>query len=305
LILKPPKLEKGQTVGIVSPASPMKPDRLSRGIKYIEKCGYKVKLGSHVRDVYGYLAGSDKDRAGEIDKMFIDKEVHAVFCTRGGYGTPRLLELINFETLKSHPKVFVGFSDITALQLAIFQATQLVTFSGPMPAVEMGRGIDAFTEQHFWNMIASSGPIQALSGLRCIKPGVTSGRLLGGNLSMICSLIGTPYLPDFQDTILFLEDVGEELYRIDRKLMQLKLAGILQKVRGILIGQFTICEPKSVNPSLSLEQILHDIFFDLNIPIAEGLKYGHIDVKYTLPLGAEVYLDAKEGYLQINDSPVT
>ena len=121
---------------------------------------------------------------------------------------------------------------------------------------------------------------------------------------MICSLIGTPYLPDFQDAILFMEDVCEDIYRIDRKLMQLKLAGILQKVRGILIGQFTSCECKSRNPSLTLEQMLHDMFFDLNIPIVEGLKYGHIDVKYTLPLGVEVYLDAKEGYLQINDSPV-
>ena len=139
MIIKPPKLEKGQTVGIVSPASPMKPDRLSRGIKYIEKCGYKVKLCSHVRDVYGYLAGSDKDRAGEIDKMFIDKEVHAVFCTRGGYGTTRLLGLINFETLKRHPKIFVEFSDITAIKLAIFRAHLLVTFSGTMPAVKIAR----------------------------------------------------------------------------------------------------------------------------------------------------------------------
>ena len=304
MILKPPKLEKGQTVGIVSPASPMNPERLTMGIKYIEKFGYKVKLGSHVRDVYGYLAGSDEDRADEVNEMFIDPEVHAVFCTRGGYGTPRLLDLINYETLKNHPKVFVGFSDITALQLAIFKETQLVTFSGPMPAVEMGKGIDAFTEQHFWNMITSSEPTQNLSELSCIKPGATEGRLLGGNLSMICSLIGTRYLPDFQDAILFLEDVGEEPYRIDRKLMQLKLAGILKKVRGILIGQFTGGEPKSGNPSLSFEQILHDILFDLNIPIAGGLKYGHIDVKYTLPLGVEVYLDAKEGYLQINDSAV-
>ncbi len=283
MILKPRKLEYGETIGVVAPASPMNPELLAKGIEYLEKCGYNLKVSSHVSDVYGYLAGSERDRADDIHEMFKDPEVRAIFCARGGYGTPRLLDL---------------------LQLAVFKKTLLVTFSGPMVAVEMGKGIDAFTAQHFWSMITASEPVQKFSGLNCIKPGVAEGKLLGGNLSMICSLIGSAYLPDFQNVILFLEDVGEEPYQIDRKLMQLKLAGILEKVSGVIFGKFAGCEPKSENPSLSIEQILHDVLFDLEVPVAGELRYGHVDVKYTLPLGVNGYLDAKEGYLQIKDSPV-
>ncbi len=304
MILKPRKLEYGETIGVVAPASPMNPELLAKGIEYLEKCGYNLKVSSHVSDVYGYLAGSERDRADDIHEMFKDPEVRAIFCARGGYGTPRLLDLLDYELIQSHPKIFVGFSDITALQLAVFKKTQLVTFSGPMVAVEMGKGIDAFTAQHFWNMISASEPAQKFSGLNCLTPGVAEGKLLGGNLSMICSLIGSAYLPDFQNVILFLEDVGEEPYQIDRKLMQLKLAGILEKVSGVIFGKFAGCEPKSENPSLSIEQILHDVLFDLEVPVAGELRYGHVDVKYTLPLGVNGYLDAKEGYLQIKDSPV-
>lgn len=304
MTLKPRKLESGETIGVVAPASPMKPDLLAKGIQYLEKCGYKLKIGSHVNDVYGYMAGSERDRANDIHEMFKDTEVQAIFCTRGGYGTPRILDLLDYKIIQSHPKIFVGFSDITAFQLAVFKKTQLVTFSGPMVAVEMGKGINPFTAQYFWNMITVSEPVQKFSGLHCIKPGVAEGRLLGGNLSMICSLIGSPYLPDFQNAILFLEDVGEEPYRIDRKLMQLKLAGILENVNGIVFGQFEGCEPRAGNQSLSIEQVLDDILFDLEVPMAGDLKYGHIEVKYTIPLGVDVCLDANEGYLQIKDSPV-
>ena len=304
MILKPRKLESGETIGVVAPASPMKPDLLAKGIQYLEKCGYKLKIGSHVNDVYGYMAGSERDRVNDIHEMFKDTEVQAIFCTRGGYGTPRILDLLDYKIIQSHPKIFVGFSDITALQLAVFKKTQLVTFSGPMVAVEMGKGINPFTAQYFWNMITVSEPVKKFSGLHCIKLGVAKGRLLGGNLSMICSLIGSPYLPDFQNAILFLEDVGEEPYRIDRKLMQLKLAGILENVNGIVFGQFEGCEPRAGNQSLSIEQVVHDILFDLEVPMADELKYGHVEVKYTIPLGVDVCLDANEGYLQIKDSPV-
>lgn len=304
MILKPPKIEKGRTIGIVGPASPMKPSRLTKGIEYIEKCGYRVKTGQHVYDVHGYLGGSDKGRAGDINQMFSDSEIQGIFCTRGGYGTPRIVELIDYEAVKKNPKVFVGFSDITALQLALFRKIQLVTFSGPMAAVEMGKGIDPFTESNFWNVVTTAGSVQKIETLNCLKPGTVEGRLLGGTLSMICALIGTPYLPDFQNAILFLEDVGEEPYRIDRKLMQLKLAGILAQVNGIVFGKFEGCDSKSQDPSLTVDQVIDDVLADLDVPAVTGLRYGHVDVKHTLPIGVNAYLNANEGYLDILEPPV-
>lgn len=307
MIIKPARLEKGQTIGIVGPASPMIQERLTKGIEYVKQKGYKVKTGKHVNKVYGYLAGNDSERAEDINEMFSDPDVHAVFCTRGGYGTPRIIEKINYDLIKSNPKIFVGFSDITALQLALFAKTEIVTFSGPMVAVEMAKGIDKFTESNFWRMLTRPERRDFSDGIEsfeCLKEGCSEGRFLGGCLALICSLVGSKYLPDFNDAILFIEDVGEEPYQIDRRLMQLKLSGVLSKINGMVLGQLDDCFTDKPEPSLSLEQIIEDITADLDIPILAGLPYGHVDVKHTIPIGARVRLDASNKKLTMIEAVV-
>lgn len=306
--IKPPKLRTGDTIGVVGPASPPIKERLDKGIQYLQQLGYRVKLGQHIDDTYGYLAGQDADRVQDINRMFRDPEVNAIFCTRGGYGTPRLLEQIDYDAITRHPKILVGYSDLTALQLAIFHHTQVITFSGPMVAVEMGKGISSFTERHFWEILTSEEKKIIFSGengpLRCLKNGKSEGRLLGGCLSMICSIIGTPFLPNFEDAVLFVEDVGEEPYRIDRNFMQLKLAGILDRLNGIVFGKFEDCQPSSDTPSLTLEQVIEHVIGDLEIPVMADLPYGHVDIKYTLPVGAKVRLDTEVGGLEMIDAVV-
>lgn len=286
----------------------MIPHRLKKGIAYLESLGYKVKLGSYVVNTYGYLAGKDAQRAEDFNRMFYDNEVDVVFCTRGGYGSPRLLSKIDYHRIKQNPKIFVGYSDITALQLALFAKTGLVTFSGPMVAVEMAKGIDSFTEKHFWELLTGVPTAFRFSHqdkpLQCFKKGQTKGRLLGGCLSLICSLLGTPFLPDFQDAILFLEDVGEEPYQIDRNLSQLRLAGVLNQINGLVVGTFEKGPSENENPSLTLDQVLGDMVGDLDIPVATGLPYGHIDVKCTIPIGVDAFLNADDGYLEILATPV-
>lgn len=309
MILKPKKLEKGDTIGIVGPASPMIKDRLERGLRYLTERGYGVKKGEHLNDEYGYLAGTDKDRAHDLNQMFREPEVKAIFCTRGGYGTPRLLDLVDYEAIRRNPKIFVGYSDITALQLAIFKKTQVVTFSGPMTAVEMSRRMKPFTENHFWNLITKAAAGTRLEGnvgaLKILRKGKSEGILVGGCLSLICSLLGTPYLPDFQNAILFVEEIGEDPYRIDRNLTQLRLAGILNRLNGIVFGRFENCLPKPNEPSLTIERIICDVTSDLHIPILAELPYGHIDKKYTIPVGTRVYLDAEQGYIELLEEAVS
>lgn len=303
MILHPPKLKPGDTIGIVGPASPMMTERLTNGIQYLQNRGFQIKLGEHIHDVHGYLAGRDDDRVRDLNQMFLDDEVAAIFCTRGGYGAPRILPGVDYEAIRRRPKILVGYSDITALQLAMFKKTGLVTFSGPMVAVEMGKGIDPITEAHFWKVLTepitgSQMRVKSTSGF-CLRPGKARGRLLGGCLSLIASLLGTPFLPDFRGAILFLEDVGEEPYRIDRMLAQLKLAGILNEVNGIVFGQFPECVPRSSAPSLNLSEVIAEMTADLRVPILIDFPYGHIDEKYTLPIGVEAALDADAGVLEI------
>lgn len=309
MILKPKRLEKGDTIGIVGPASPMNKDRLEDGVRYLKEQGYQVKKGEHLDDEYGYLAGTDKDRALDLNQMFRDPEVKAVFCTRGGYGTPRLLELVDYDAIKTNPKIFVGYSDITALQLAILKKTKVITFSGPMTAVEMGKGIDSFTSRHFWNLITKAEAGVRLEGndgsLKILKQGKSEGVLIGGCLSLICSLLGTPYLPDFQNAILFVEEIGEDPYRIDRNFTQLRLAGILNELNGIVFGRFEECLPEPNEPSLTIERIIFDVTSDLHIPILAELPYGHINKKYTMPIGTRVYLDAEQGYVELLEEAVS
>ncbi len=294
----PPKLKKGDTIGVVSPASPMIEERLKKGIAYLKEKGFRVLVGDHVHDRWGYLAGNDQARVADLHAMFANPEVKAIVSTRGGYGTPRLLTLLDYDLIRQNPKFFVGYSDLTTLQLAIFARTGLVTYSGPMVAVEMGKGIDPFTEAHFWPHLLKGEtyfefPAVPDAPLKVLHPGKATGTLLGGCLSMVNPIFGTPYQPDFRGSILVLEDVGEEPYRIDRYLSQFRAAGVLKQVAGIIFSQFVDCEPGD-DPSLSIDEILEDYTRDLDIPVVKNFLYGHQDKKFTIPLGATVTLDVDD-----------
>ncbi len=314
-VLKPPRLKKHDVIGIVAPASaPSSTEKIDKGIRYLEQLGYRVKLGAHAKEVYGYFAGRDKDRGSDLNAMFADKRVKAIIAVRGGYGTPRLLELIDYHLLRQNPKILLGYSDLTALQLAIFAKMRLVTFSGPMLAVEMFEKMDPFTEEFFWRMLTSPHPMGKISNpdnapmgsfLSPPKRFCTTGRLLGGNLSLIISIIGTPYQPNFNNNVLFFEEVGEEPYRVDRMLTHLKHAGVLRKIKALLIGSLMDCVlTDKTKPSLTIDEMLREITEDLKIPILSNLAYGHLPHKLTMPIGLNAKIDSRAATLEFVESPV-
>lgn len=304
MYLRPPKLETGAHIGIVSPASkPSNVEKLERGVEYLKKKGFSVTVGKHVMDEYGYLAGADQSRADDLNAMFRDPAIDAIICSRGGYGTPRILDFLDYPAIKTNPKIFVGYSDITALQHAIQAQTGLLTFSGPMVAVEMAAGIDPFTESHYWDLLTGKTPSlcnQPNMGFRGLRSGVAEGRLIGGCLSVLAGVVGTPYMPDYTDGILVLEDIDEEPYGVDRNLSLLKAAGIFRQVSAIVFGQFIDSDPKDADkPSLTLRQVLEGLTEDLNIPVISDYPYGHGARKYTLPWGARARLDTSTSTFEL------
>jgi muramoyltetrapeptide carboxypeptidase len=310
-IRKPPRLRPGDVIGLVSPASPPLPtDKIEKGTRYLEGLGYRVKLGQHVAAQHGYFAGSDAERVSDLNAMLHDPQVNAIFAVRGGYGSPRLLPFVDYRAARRRPKILVGFSDITALQLALFRRAGLVTFSGALPGVEFWQKPDPYTEEHFWRLLTSPRRIGQLPGpgkqpLHSRIPGRAQGPLLGGNLSLVMSNLGTPFSPDYRRAILVLEDVGEDFHRIDRMFTQLRNAGILERISGLVLGQFTHCQPSdSSKPHLTLSEILIEMLGWTNIPAVEGLQYGHLARKLTLPIGLCARLDADRGTLTVPESAV-
>ena len=308
-VLFPRSLSKGDLIGIISPASPLDDhSRLERGIQYLEKLGYRTIVGTHCMDRQGYLAGTDEERLGDIHAMFADKRVKAVFCTRGGYGSSRLLRFINYPLVAKNPKIFVGYSDITALSLALWRKCRLVTFHGPMVGVEMAADMDALSEECFWRLLTGSSKGLTLAVAaghpgRLVCAGTARGRLLGGNLSLVISLMGTPFQPEFRRSLLLLEEIGEEPYRIDRMLTQLRNAGLTSGVAGIALGHFTDCAPREPEkPSRTLEEIMKEASRWSRLPFSSAFPFGHERPSATMPLGARAQLDARKGTLQLLES---
>ena len=312
--IKPPRLVPGDTVGLIDPASAtfLRQD-VQIVTETLEAMGFKVKRGAHLMDRYGYLAGRDRDRAADVNALFADREVKAVLAVRGGWGSARLLPYLDFDLIRRHPKVLVGYSDLTALLNAVHARTGLVTFHGPV-------GVSTWTPfsvEHARRVLVDgealtlANPVQVKDTLVpvedrvwTITPGTARGRLLGGNLTVLSALVGTPYLPDFEGAILFLEDVGEQIYRIDRMLTQLALAGILKKVRGVVFGRCTRCDPGEGYGSLTLEEVFDDHLEPLAVPAWHGAMIGHIDQQFTLPVGLEAEIDAVRGTIRLLESPV-
>jgi muramoyltetrapeptide carboxypeptidase len=311
-ILKPPRLRRGDCIGLVAPAStPSSSEKIEKGVRYLESLGYRVIVGKHVSEVYGYLAGTDEQRASDFNSMVADANVKAIIAIRGGYGTPRILPLIDYRSLKRNPKIIVGYSDVTALQLAIFRKTGLVTFSGPMSGVEMWDGIDPYTEDKFWRIITSNKKVEHLRNpdeetLAIMRAGTGSGRILGGNFALVASLIGTPYMPDLKKAILVLEDVDEAPHRIDRMLAQLSHAGILKNLSGLVFGKFTDCVPSDpTKPYLTIDQILQEIPAKVTCPVIANFQYGHIAKKLTIPLGLKGRIETKSGMVEVVENAVS
>ncbi|HEY4644063.1 MAG TPA: LD-carboxypeptidase [Bacteroidota bacterium] len=310
-ILKPPKLRKGDVIGVAAPSSPpLSQEKIANGVRYLESLGYRVRLGSHVHRTHGYLAGTDEERAADLNAMFRDPDVSAIFVLRGGYGVHRILHRLDYRAAGRRPKVVVGYSDLTALQLALWRKVRLVTFSGPMVAVEMGEAIDPFTEEEFWRILTSTakaGPLRMpdQQPLRVMRKGKKTGRLVGGNLSLLCALLGTPYSPPWKDTVLVLEEVGEEPYRLDRMFMHLRHAKVLKSISGLALGQFVDCQPKdSSKPSFTLDEVLEQLVRELKVPVVANLPYGHVPKKLTIPWGVRSRLDGAHGKVELLESAV-
>ena len=307
--LLPLPLNKGDNIGLVSPSSATDDSfDLQLAREAMEALGFKVKTGTHFADRRGYLAGSDADRASDINAMFADKVVRAVVCARGGWGAARLLPLLDYDTIRRNPKVLLGFSDITALHCGIHARTGLVTFHGPTGSSSWNEfNADQFRRVFFdRELMLYQNRIEAGDELVprrnrtvTIAGGKARGELVGGNLTVLTALAGSQYLPDFTGKILFLEDVGEAPYRIDRMFSTLKLMGALDKIAGFVFGECTDCKPGDGYGSLTLEQILDDYIKPLQVPAYRGAMIGHIRQQFIVPIGGMVGLDADAGSLRM------
>ena len=299
-LIKPHKLSKGDTIGIISPSGAVRNDEYwESAINYFNKNGYKVRLSLHAKDKTGYLAGTDKNRLNDLISFFEDDEIKAIICSRGGYGAYRILPDINYEIIRNNPKIFLGYSDITALNLAFIKKSNLLTFHGPLALSDFGMNkINEYTASSFFNVLEGKLPIpytynNPLS-YECIKPGNVDGELICGNLAIIAGLLGSPYFPDLTGKILLLEDTGEPLYKIDRMLTQLKIAGILNKISGLIFGEFTSIV-QSDNPDvnkLTPIDIIREVLPPVDIPVGYGFPASHGECKATLPLGVKYNFDS-------------
>lgn len=304
-MIKPKALRVGDTVGIIAPASPTTKEKVDLAVQKITALGYKVKLGESCYRNHGYLAGVDELRAEDINNMFKNKEVQAVLCLRGGYGAMKILEKLDKDIIKNNPKVFIGYSDITALHLLLNQSCNLVTFHGPM-AVNIAEELDDFTMNSLLKAITQTDTLGCIENpdnikIRCLVKGIGRGEIVGGNLSLVTATMGTPYEIDTKGKLLLLEEVGEEPYRIDCMLTQLVLAGKLQEATGIILGDWKDCEGKEYEKGLTLMEVFQGIIIPLGKPTIYNLKAGHCSPKVTLPLGVKGILNATEGKLYIEE----
>lgn len=309
-VIKPKVLHRGDVIGLTSPASPPSSmEALSKGIRYLEQLGYRVEVSSNIYKKRGYLAGTDQERVCGFHELFRNRYVKAIFTVRGGYGSIRLLRLLDYALVRRNPKILLGYSDITALQLALFSQTGLVSFSGPMLTTEMAEGLSSEAEERLWQCLTSAKtppPIVIKKKKYTVyQPGISKGRLIGGNLSVVSSLLGTKYFPDLKNSIWFFEETDERPYRIDRMLQQLKTAGKFDNAAGIIIGDFTDCSPQPSKPSLTLRQVLKDTFECATFPVMGSLQYGHIKNLLTLPIGIRVQINTKRGSLYFLEGGVS
>lgn len=310
-LIKPPRVRPGDRVGLVSPATAaFETEPTKIWIDALESLGLEVVLGANYYGRHGYFAGEDRMRASDINAFFSEPAIKMIFA-RGGWGSPRLLPLLDYELIRNNPKVLLGYSDATALITAVLVKSGLVTFHGPSP-------LYTFSAEHFQRVvmrgekytlenpdfITENTLVPTENRIRTIRGGKATGRILGGNLSLLTAVTGSGYLPDFEGSILFLEDVDEAVYRVDRMLTELSLAGVLSKIDGFVFGRCTDCGPGEGHGSLSMEEMIAEHIEPLNIPAFAGSMIGHIDEQFTIPLGIEVEIDADAGTIKMLEAGV-
>jgi len=290
LLRKPPRLHRGDLIAVISPAAAVQDEILRRGCEEVERLGFAVRIGPHALDRHRFLAGTDQDRAQELVAMFHDPAVRAIFCSRAGYGSGRLLPLLDFSLFGRAPKIFLGYSDVTFLLNAFVQHAGFVCFHGPAVAGEFVTGFSDRSLTHLLSLLTTGWGEPSIAFPTVLRGGVAEGQLLGGCLSLLVSLLGTPFALDTADAILFIEDVGERPYRIDRMLTHLKQAGKLDNLVGVIFGEMLGCLGETADPSLLLS-VIADVFSGYSYPVGFGLPAGHGGENLALPLGTRVRLD--------------
>jgi muramoyltetrapeptide carboxypeptidase len=313
-IIKPKRLQAGDTLGVIAPSSALPEHVIEKALQNLTNLGFKLKLGKNVRASKGYLAGTDAQRVEDLHWAFSDPDVDAVWCIRGGYGATRILPMIDFDIIKKNPKILIGYSDITALHVAIFQKTGLVTFHGPVGTSDYTE----FTKPNVLDLLTKPTPQYFLkhsaenlkneSNLfkpEVITAGKCQGQLIGGNLSLLSAMDGTPYaLKNLKGKILFMEDIDERPYRVDRMLTQMLQAHDFKQLAGIALGIFEGCNPKMDENSLSLIECFKDRLGNLGVPVIYGLSFGHIKNQFTLPVGIEAMMDTETGTITLLEAAV-
>ncbi|WP_198029968.1 S66 peptidase family protein [Oceanobacillus manasiensis] len=297
----PEKLQKGDHVGIIAPAGPIDNEKIQVAVPFFEKLGLQPILGKYIQQKNGYLAGTDQQRLEDLHDMFADPSIKAIICARGGYGTGRIAANLDYELIKQNPKIFWGYSDITYLHTAIRQKTDLVTFHGPMVVSDIARNeFDSLSASRFSQLFKSDTYTytEEISPLHVISPGEAEGEIVGGNLSLLVSTLGTPYEIDTKDKILFIEDIGEEPYKVDGMLNHLRVAGKLEEVAGIVVGDFANATP-TLDSSFTLQEVLDDYFHALGKPVLSGFKIGHCFPHVAVPFGVTAKLSSNKKTLKI------
>ncbi|MDP5121170.1 MAG: LD-carboxypeptidase [Spirosomaceae bacterium] len=314
-IIKPPRLKTGDTVGLICPAAPAyNREELKSIEESMQALGLNLKYGKNFWNRYGYLAGTDPERAADVNTMFADESVKMILCVHGGWGCARILPLLDYNLIRSNPKIIIGYSDVTALLLGIHAKTGLVTFHGPVGSSTWNKfSVDFFKKVlMLGEEVTMQNPIiigdnlaQTNDRISTINSGITQGKLLGGNLTVLSHLIGTEYVPDWESSIFFAEDIGEAPYSVDRMITHLKLAGVFDKINGFVFGKCTDCKPGSGGyGSLTLEDIWRDHIQPSQKPAFTGAMIGHIEDKFTIPIGINAEINADKGTIRLLEAAV-
>ncbi len=297
----PKQLEPGSTIGVIAPASAAKRKPTKLGLEYLEKQGYTLKTSTHLTKGTKYLAADDNVRIKFLEDFLLDPEVDAIICVRGGYGMLRIIDKLDYDKISAvEPKILVGYSDITALQMSLLQKCGWVTYSGPMVASEMGNNFSQFSENWLWKVLTKSNEKLNFQNpendeIKIINPGQAEGNLIGGCLSLVTPLLNTEYMPPLDGNILFLEDVGEPGYKVDKMLQTLKLHKVFDKISGLVIGKFSGTFKENDKKNFTLEQLLLDTIPKIDFPIIANFAYGHIDQRFTIPIGGKFRMDTDKG----------
>jgi muramoyltetrapeptide carboxypeptidase len=293
-------LRPGARIGVVAPAGKVDRDELEAGIAVVRAEGFEVELGANLFGAKGYLAGDPQSRARDLVDFFQRSDIDAIFCARGGFGSIQLLPYLS-TTLQASAKIFVGYSDITILLNWLRQFRGMVTFHAPMLAMDLARGLSAQSRSHFWPLLTGELKSWKTDLTEVIRPGFAEGDIIGGCLSLLVTTLGTPYEIDTVGKVLFLEDVGEKPYRIERMMTQLLMAGKLDRPAGVLFGDFTRCDDTGPR---DFREIVTDVFRHASYPVVMGMRAGHGDENLALPFGARMALDGEHATLELLESPV-